>query len=74
LTDTDLVVLGLRKSITWYQRPDRSSDAFVALAPAQVNATQRTLADRAIAGFQEASRLYEQRLFQLPSPPHRSSP
>ena len=64
LTDTDLVVLGLRKSTTWYQRPDRASDAFVQVPPNQITPAQQALAERAIAGFQEASRLYENRLYK----------
>jgi hypothetical protein len=63
------VVLGLRKSTTWYQRPDRASDAFVQVAPDQVTPAQQALAERAIAGFQEASRLYENRLYKLEKKP-----
>jgi phosphoglycerol transferase MdoB-like AlkP superfamily enzyme len=74
LTDTDLVVLGLHKSITWYQRPDRTSDAFSPVAPADVTPAQHALAERAIAGFQDASHLYEQRLYRLPAAHLRPTP
>lgn len=65
LTDTDLIVLGLQKTITWYRRPSRDSDAFQEIPAHAVNAEQRALAERATAGFQEASRLYETRAYTL---------
>lgn len=66
LTDQDLVVLGLRKSVTWYRRDGRASDVFTEVPAAAVTAEQRALADRASAAFQEASRLYEGRAYRLP--------
>lgn len=65
LTDHDLVVLGLRKSITWYRRSGRDSDAFLEVPESAVTPEQRALAERAAAGFQEASRLYESRSYSL---------
>jgi phosphoglycerol transferase MdoB-like AlkP superfamily enzyme len=65
LTDQDLVVLGLRKSLTWYHRSDRTSDAFDEVPAAAVTPAQRALAERAAAAFQEASRLYENRAYRL---------
>ncbi|MBA3699667.1 MAG: sulfatase-like hydrolase/transferase [Planctomycetes bacterium] len=66
LTDQDLVVLGLRKTVTWYRREGRSSDVFTVVPAAAVTDEQSALADRASAAFQEASRLYEERAYRLP--------
>ncbi len=66
LTDQDLVVLGLRKAVTWYRRDGPASDVFAEVPPAEVTTVQRALAERASAAFQEASRLYETRAYRLP--------
>jgi phosphoglycerol transferase MdoB-like AlkP superfamily enzyme len=65
LTDQDFVVLGLRKSVTWYRRSDRDSDSFQEISPNSLTPEQRALSERAQANFQEASRLYEQRAYRL---------
>ncbi len=68
LTDRELVVLGLRKSVTFFRRSGPASDAFTPVPPDAVSDAERALADRAAAAFQEASRLYEGRTYRLPDP------
>lgn len=65
LTEQDLVVLGLQKTITWYQRSSRDKDTFLKVPESAVTPEQHALAERAAAGFQEASRLYESRSYHL---------
>ena len=60
------MVLGLRKSETWFRRDGPTSDAFTPVPPDAVTDAQRALSDRAAAAFQEASRLYEKRLYRMP--------
>ena len=65
LTDHELVVLGLRKSVEWYRRDGPASDVFTAVPPESVNDAERALGERAAAAFQEASRLYEGRAYRI---------
>lgn len=66
LTDTNLTVLGLRGTTTFYRRENRESDHFerIPAAPALL-----ADADRAAATFQAASVLYEGRRYRLPHVP-----
>jgi phosphoglycerol transferase MdoB-like AlkP superfamily enzyme len=66
LTDTELVVLGLHKSVTFYERSGKESDEFRALASDQVTPSQHELALDAAAVFQTAHELYEARQYHLP--------
>ncbi len=63
LTDTNLTVLGLRGTTTFYRRSARDSDAFALVreSPALMKG-----ADRAAATFQAASLLYEGGRYRLP--------
>jgi phosphoglycerol transferase MdoB-like AlkP superfamily enzyme len=64
LTDTELVVLGLRRGVTRYGRADRSSDVFVLEREAN-RAYEDCMTDRAAAVFQVAAELYEDRRYRL---------
>lgn len=66
LTDRELVVLGLQRSVTTYRRPDRGTDAFQQVP---VDAGWTELIDRATGLFQAASELYEGRSYALPAKP-----
>jgi phosphoglycerol transferase MdoB-like AlkP superfamily enzyme len=66
LTDTNLTVLGLRGTTTFYSRENRESDRFERLGTSPALLTQ---ADRAAATFQAASVLYEGRRYRLPHVP-----
>ncbi len=64
LTDSQLVVLGLHQSRTFYARTDRRGDAF-----SQMNGsspTARELAADTTAAFQTAYQVYRERQFRLP--------
>lgn len=61
LTDTSLIVLGLRKSTSCYRREGRASDSFVRVG---TNCGGQQ-AERAAAVYQLASQLYESRRYRL---------
>lgn len=54
LTDTTMVVLGLKKKVEVYTRSDRHSDSFTLVPAEQVTTEQRELAKDAMAVFQTA--------------------
>src|SRR4029079_4010204 len=54
LTDTALIVLGLRREVTFYRRKDRTSDIFTPATPNEI-AGLSAMADRAAAVFQVAA-------------------
>lgn len=62
LCDDAIVVLGLRKSVTFARRSGRESDEFT---PSDEDATLRTLADDATAVFQTAYENYEARQLSI---------
>ncbi len=66
LTDTELTVLGLRRTITHYRRESRESDRFELMRESPQLARN---ADRAASVFQAASVLYEGRRYRLPDVP-----
>ncbi len=61
VVDDALVVLGLRKSVSFARRSGRESDEFVSLAPELADERLRALADEATAVFQTAYENYETR-------------
>jgi len=65
LTDDALVVLGLGKTVRYYRRSGKAVDVFQAVGAAP-DQDLRQLERRAIAVFQTASELYENRRFALP--------
>lgn len=65
LTDTALVVLGLRQSVTYYGRQDRHTDAFTRVAP---DAALREIGLDTESIFQTAYQRYRDRTYRLPPP------
>lgn len=65
VTDDTLVVLGLRKTLSFYGRPNRESLEFTRLDPERVDARALELADDATAVFQTAYRLLETHALSL---------
>jgi phosphoglycerol transferase MdoB-like AlkP superfamily enzyme len=61
VVDDALVVLGLRKSVSFARRSDRESDEFTPLSPEMADDRLRALADTATAVFQTAYENYEAR-------------
>jgi arylsulfatase A-like enzyme len=68
LTDTALIVLGLKRGVTYYRRKDRTSDTFTPATPSE-SAAMSAMADRAAAVFQVAAELYEGRRYRLDDGP-----
>lgn len=64
LTDTNLVVLGLQRTLTFYERPGRGSDEFTQI-PSDTPALRELAAD-AEAAFQTAYQLYRERKYRIP--------
>ncbi|BCS31218.1 sulfatase [Luteitalea sp. TBR-22] len=65
LTDTNLAVLGLHRSLALYTRPDRHSDGFVRVT--KPTPELAGIADDAKAAFQTAYVQYQARAYRLPS-------
>jgi phosphoglycerol transferase MdoB-like AlkP superfamily enzyme len=63
LTDTSLIVLGLRQNLTFYRRQDRHTDAFNRVAPDP--ALRETALDTESL-FQTADQWYRDRTYRLP--------
>lgn len=72
LLDDALVILGLRKSVTYYRRAGRESDTFEQVDEAQADAKLSALTNDAIAVFQTAHELYEGRRLGLAQATPRS--
>ncbi len=66
LTDDTLVVLGLKKRVEFYTRPDRHSNLFTIVTPAQITPQMQELAEDAMAVYQSAFDLLEHDLYRLP--------
>ena len=70
LTDTNLVVLGLHRQLTFYARVERHSDQFVRVE--RPTAEMEAIADDAKAAFQTAYRRYQARAYRLPAASERA--
>ena len=68
LTEEVMVVLGLQKAVTFYQRPGRDSDTLKLVPPAQVTPAMLELQKDAAAVFQTAYEEYLGRRYRLPEP------
>ena len=66
LTDDALVVLGLKKTVAFYRRKDRSSDKFERLAEKDISSELHELLLDTTAVFQTADELYRGSRFRLP--------
>lgn len=64
LTDSTLVILGLHRSRTFYERPDRKSDTFIEAD--DESPSHHDLASDAAAIFQTAYHVYREGEFRLP--------
>ncbi|MFN7965510.1 MAG: sulfatase-like hydrolase/transferase [Acidobacteriota bacterium] len=74
LTDNTLVVLGLKKRIEFYTRPDRHSDLFTAVEPAEITPAMHELAKDAMAVYQTTYDALENKRYHLPQSPGSRAP